>query len=66
MWGTSNVTYLPDRSATHSGLPQRAGTPLMKDGEHFDDVVFVDETDCEREPPRQNTASVQLEKEFDA
>src|SRR5687768_9507867 len=45
--------------ATHSRLPQRVGTPLMKDGEDFDDVVFVKEIHGEWEPPRENTASVQ-------
>ena len=30
----------------------------MKDREDLDDLVLVDEVDREREPPRQNSASV--------
>ncbi len=31
----------------------------MKDGEDFDDIVFVDEIERERESPRQYAASIQ-------
>jgi hypothetical protein len=32
----------------------------MKNGEHFDDVALVNEIDCERETPHQNTASAKI------
>ena len=47
--------------APDSRLPQQASTVLMKNGENFDDVALVDEIDCERETPHQNTASAKID-----
>jgi hypothetical protein len=59
--------YLPGGAGvhaltTHSRFPKRARTPLVKDGEDFDDVSVVDEIDGKRETPHKNAASLKEDR----
>ena len=54
-----SLTSACDALATHSRFPKRARTPLVEDGEDFQNVSVVDEIDGEREAPSKNAANLE-------